>query len=164
MENDYEVKVARDEEEPEYGGFGETPPRHGHPRFYELTKAEEILHSEKNKDYAQGGKPTGNFDRVSAILKLYPGFPFATPTGVALVYMLKQLDAALHLLAQHKEGEVENVGTRLGDISIYAKLARLMHEEELNEEQREYGKQKFINEVKASLNTGIPYSYRDNSI
>lgn len=102
----------------------------GHPRFYELTRAEEDLHERKNRDYAGGGKPTGNFDRNAAIMSLYPGFPINTNYGIALVQMLKQFDAAMWLLCTGRKGEIEDVPERLGDVSVYAKLARLMYEEE----------------------------------
>lgn len=105
------------------------PDKHGHPRFFELTRAEEELHSRKNKDYASTGHPMGNFDRVSALLRQYPGFPYDTNYGVAFIYMLKQLDAALHLISERREGEVEGVAERLGDISVYAKLIRIMYED-----------------------------------
>lgn len=105
--------------------------RHGHPRFYELTALEEDLHSRKNEDYAGGGRAMGNFERVSTFLAMFPGFPLASPHGVALVYMLKQLDAALWLLATKREGKVEGVADRLGDIGVYAKLARIMYEESI---------------------------------
>jgi len=102
---------------------------HGHPLFYKLTEEEIKLHSEKNRDYAQGGDPLGNFKRVSAIKKLYPGLPWESPIGVALGYMLKQLDAALWMISQGYEGEVENVDTRLRDVHVYAKLARILRRE-----------------------------------
>jgi len=102
---------------------------HGHPMFYELTQEEIELHSVKNKDYAQGGDPLGNFKRVSAIKKLYPGFPWESPIGVALGYMLKQLDAAFWMLSQGYEGEVENVDTRLRDVHVYTKIARILNKE-----------------------------------
>ncbi len=101
----------------------------GHPRFYELTGHEEDMHSAKNRDYAGGGRPMGNFERVAKFLEMYPGFPFATPAGVGIVYMMKQLDAAMWLLCTGREGEVEGIADRLGDISVYAKLIRIMHEE-----------------------------------
>lgn len=101
----------------------------GHPRFHELTQLESDLHNRKNADYAGGGKPTGNFDRCAAIMALYPEFPYDTNYGIAMVQMLKQLDAALWLLCRRKQGDIEGVPERLGDVSIYAKLARLMYEE-----------------------------------
>lgn len=102
---------------------------HGHPLFYELTEEELKLHSAKNKDYAQGGDPLGNFHRVSAIKSLYPSLPWDSPTGVALGYMLKQLDAAFWMLANRYEGEVENIDSRLTDVHVYAKIARILHRE-----------------------------------
>ena len=103
---------------------------HGHPRFAEITKEEQELHSRKNRDYARGGDPLGNFKRVSAIKKLYPGLDWTTATATAIDYMLKQFDAALWQLAQHFEGDVEGIDPRLQDAHIYLKLARILHEEE----------------------------------
>lgn len=100
---------------------------YGHPDFYTITQDELSLHSAKNKDYAQGGDPLGNFKRVSEIKKLYPGLKWDSPTGVALGYMLKQLDAAFWMLAKDYEGEVEDVDTRLRDVHVYTKLARILH-------------------------------------
>jgi len=102
---------------------------HGHPDFYKMTEDEITLHSEKNKDYAQGGDPLGNFKRVGVILSQYPGLNPSNPAVTALVYMLKQLDAALWMLSQKYEGQVENVDTRLRDVHVYAKLARILHKE-----------------------------------
>lgn len=101
----------------------------GHPDFIDMTLDELKLHSEKNKDYAQGGDPLGNFKRVAKILSNYPNLKLSDPTVVALVYMFKQLDAALWMLSQSYEGKVENVDTRLCDVHVYAKLARILHRE-----------------------------------
>ena len=103
---------------------------HGHQMFFELTLEELELHSSKNRDYAHGGNPLGNFYRVSAIKSLYPGLKWDSPTGVALGYMLKQLDAAFWMLAQGYEGQVENIDSRLTDVHVYAKLARILHRED----------------------------------
>jgi len=100
---------------------------HGHPDFYKMTEQEIELHSAKNKDYAQGGDPLGNFKRVSAVLKTW-GFNIP-PELVCLIYGLKQLDAAFWMLSQGYEGEVENFDTRLTDVHVYAKLARILHKE-----------------------------------
>lgn len=102
----------------------------GHPRFKQLTEAEQKLHDEKNEDYAKGGRPLGNFERVSKILGLYPNLKLSDPTVVALTYAMKQLDAALWMLNGEYEGKVENITTRLGDVSIYMKLAIICHEEQ----------------------------------
>lgn len=100
---------------------------YGHPDFTQITVDELALHSAKNHDYARGGDPLGNFNRVATILALYPNLKLGTPIVVALVYMLKQLDAALWMLSQGFEGDVENIDTRLTDVHVYAKIARLIH-------------------------------------
>ncbi len=103
----------------------------GHPLFAKFTEEELALHEAKNRDYTAGGKgdPLGNFKRVASILALYPGLDTASPVVVALVYALKQLDSVFQMLANHYEGKVETIGTRLMDVSIYAKLARILAEE-----------------------------------
>jgi hypothetical protein len=103
--------------------------RNGHPKFYQILDALADLHSAKNGDYAGGGRPLGNFERVAQLLGMYPGFPINTTYGVALVYALKQLDAALHLMATKRKGNVEGVPERLQDIAVYAVLAMIMYEE-----------------------------------
>lgn len=109
---------------------GEPNGRYGHPRFYELTELESELHSRKNYDYANGGDPLGNFERVSKILALYPGFPHATKAGVAVEYALKQLDAAMWSMAKGYELKTEGIAGRLTDISVYMKIALICLEED----------------------------------
>ena len=99
---------------------------HGHPGFIPMTIDEMELHSKKNYDYAGGGKPTGNFDRVGKIVGMYPGIDWSKPQNVALFYALKQLDAYLWLESQKRDGAVEGKDARLGDISVYTKIMRLI--------------------------------------
>ena len=94
--------------------------------YEELTERELELYKAKNKDYTRGGDRFGNFNRVSTILSLYPKLSLAKPRVIALVYMLKQLDAALWMLSEGYEGAVENIDTRLTDVHVYAKIARLL--------------------------------------
>ncbi len=94
--------------------------------YQELTKQELELYERKNKDYTKGGSPYGNFERVASILSLYPKLKLSNPQVVAIVYMLKQLDACCNMLSEGYEGEVENIDTRLTDVHIYAKIARLL--------------------------------------
>lgn len=101
----------------------------GHPEFIERCLREAQLHNDKNHDYASGGSPLGNFDRVAAILALYPGFPTDRPYSVAIVYALKQLDAVLWGLAQNIEHKVEGFDPRCQDISVYFKLIPIMIKE-----------------------------------
>lgn len=107
------------------------PEFHGHPMFLDLTEDELKLHSEKNRDYARHGDPLGNFKRVSAVLKAQ-GINL-TPAQVAMVFAQKQQDAAMQMIAYGYEGDVENVDTRLRDVHIYYKIARILYAEEKNE-------------------------------
>ena len=94
--------------------------------FKDLTQKELELYQKKNKDYTQGGDTFGNFKRVSCILSLYPKLSLSDPQVVAMVYLMKQLDAALWMLSEGYEGKIENVDTRLTDVHVYAKIARLL--------------------------------------
>lgn len=98
----------------------------GHPMFLELTKKEIELHNIKNRDYAKGGDPLGNFKRVAQILSLYPGLDNSNPAVVDLIYMMKQLDAVLWNLSQKSSEMAEDIDHRLTDIHVYAKLARIL--------------------------------------
>lgn len=106
---------------------------HGHPKFIPDTIEEMALHSRKNHDYARGGSPLGNFERRAAFYRRYPGLDLGNPVVVALVDAMKQFDAALWMLSQKYEGAVEGIGARLGDVSVYTKLARILNEEQNGE-------------------------------
>lgn len=107
---------------------------HGHPAFVELTLDLLKLHSAKNHDYAGGGPALGNFQRAAAILALYPGFPYDTPGGWALLHLLKQLDAVLWGLARRVEHQVEGLDSRLQDIAIYAQIVRCILRDAVGEQ------------------------------
>lgn len=104
---------------------------HGHKRFYEIQKEHAELHSSKNKDYASGENPLGNFQRVGMMLKLW-GIDFKTGNEAektAFIYMLKQIDAVGKLLGESRKGDVEDRSKRYDDISVYAIIARILYEE-----------------------------------
>ena len=94
--------------------------------FMTLTIDELELYSEKNTDYTKGGNPNGNFLRVASIFRNYPGLDLGNPRVVAIIYMMKQLDATLWMLSQGYEGQVENIDTGLRDVHTYAKIARTL--------------------------------------
>ena len=98
-------------------------------KFEQLTEKELALYKAKNKDYTFGGSEYGNFERVSAIKKLYPDMDWATPVGVCLGYLLKQFDSAFWMLSNGYEGEVEGIDERLADVGVYTKIARILHKE-----------------------------------
>lgn len=99
---------------------------YGHEDFLPTIVAQMELHSVKNHDYASGGSPLGNFERVSAILALYPGLNLGDKRVVALVYALKQLDAVLWGLAKNITHKVEGFVDRLNDIAVYANIVICM--------------------------------------
>ena len=102
--------------------------RHGHPDFYKYTEEMNLTHDDKNREYAQGGDPLGNFKRVSAILKVW-GWDIP-PWLVAVIYELKQTDCAMWMLAQGYQGELETIDERLEDKGVYSVLERILVKEE----------------------------------
>jgi hypothetical protein len=102
---------------------------HGHPDFLPKLIAEAKLHSDKNKDYAGGGDPLGNFVRVAAICALYPGLTPSNPATVALICALKQIDQILWSLSRGYEGAIEGIEGRAQDVSVYFKLADILYTE-----------------------------------
>lgn len=103
---------------------------HGHPGFIPMMLDAMELHSRKNYDYAKGGNPLGNFDRVAAIFALYPGLNLGDPKVIALVYEMKQMDAILWMLCQKYEGKVEGYDSRAGDVQVYTSLFRLINQDQ----------------------------------
>lgn len=101
---------------------------YGHAGFIPLAIAEIELHSVKNKDYARGGDPLGNFKRVADQMTGL-GVKY-TPAQVAFIYMAKQYDAAGRMLFGGYEGETEGLADRLRDVAVYAKLIQLLKAEE----------------------------------
>lgn len=96
---------------------------YGHPEFIPMLVEKAKLHSDKNHDYAKGGNPLGNFDRVAGILGQYPGLKLNDPVIVMLIYALKQVDAILWGFAQGIEQKVEGPIDRLGDVLVYSGIA-----------------------------------------
>jgi len=96
--------------------------KYGHSKFYELLELEAKYHNDKNHDYAKDGNPLGNFYRVSTILSLYPGLQVSHPAVVGLIYLLKQLDAAMWMMSNKHKALIEAPDERLLDVSIYSKL------------------------------------------
>ncbi len=106
--------------------------------FEVITEEELALFEAKNTDYAGGAEGEkidewGNFNRVSTILGLYPGLKLGDPRVVALTYLMKQLDAVFWQLSRGFEGAVEGLDERLGDVHVYAKIARAINRERKEE-------------------------------
>jgi len=78
------------------------------------------LHSEKNRGYASGGAPLGNFNRTAHIMKNYPRFPITTPIGVLMMYVLKHYDRIMYDLNRGLDPSDDS----LRDIAVYVTIAR----------------------------------------
>ena len=102
---------------------------HGHPLFLEFSNEELELHSTKNQQYATDDDPLGNFHRTGRIIAkfLKPGIDPALAS--CLSFMSKQVDGVYEIVGEGKKNTIESLDDKLKDISIYAKIARiLIHE------------------------------------
>lgn len=107
--------------------------KRGHPLFHKILDELGRVHDAKNYDYTAGtiGGPLSNFIRTSRIMKLYPGMDWNSEFGVAMAYMLKQLDAALTLRSQKRHSVTgEPIGMRLKDVAIYSVIGMILEAEE----------------------------------
>ncbi len=100
---------------------------YGDEQYIAITMKEMEGYNTKNFDYAAGGDPNGNFLRVASILSFYPGIRMDDPRAVAILYLLKQLDNVLWSLSRGFEGKLEDIDSRLLDIHVYAKIARVLN-------------------------------------
>lgn len=105
---------------------------HGHPRYVALTLEELELHNVKNYDFAAGGDPIGNFNRVSTIKSLYPGFDWESPFGTCIDYFLKQFDSMMWMRCKGIIAKVEGIPKRLMDMIVYSKIAICIFYEEVS--------------------------------
>ena len=94
----------------------------GHPLFKELMLEAISLHDRKNKEYAKGGEPLGNFSRVAKIFELYPKIRGELFGGmvVAVDYLIKHFDAVLWALNNEELPNDEN----LADLVVYFAIMR----------------------------------------
>jgi hypothetical protein len=102
---------------------------HGHKQFVIQCLDDMAVHSAKNMEYAGGGDPLGNFRRVATILSQYPGLSLADPRVIAMVYLLKHLDAVLWQWSQHQGSKLDSRIERLTDIAVYTTILRIMERE-----------------------------------
>lgn len=98
----------------------------GHPGFVPLLLQLMGLHDKKNFDYANGGDPLGNFDRVAKLFESYPKLKLSNQIVVALTYAFKQLDAILWALNTDYTPRVEGLSERAKDIVVYSAIVCLM--------------------------------------
>ena len=98
----------------------------GHPKFAELAYDMTALHDRKNKFYAGGGHPLGNFRRVAAIMSMYPNVRQGDPAVAVIGMVIKQIDSVLWSLNNHRFDDM-NVDEHLADIAVYMTILRCMH-------------------------------------
>ena len=113
----------------------------GHEDFLPTALKQMVLHAAKNSDYASGGHPLGNFNRVAAIFANYPNLRMDNPLVVALCYAMKQIDAVLWGLNSNITHKVEGNLPRLDDVAVYANIAQCIIKEQTRNKdiERQFG-------------------------
>ena len=82
------------------------------------------LHNRKNRNYAGGGNPLGNFYRVASIEGLYPNLLLGDPAVALMGMVLKQIDNVLWALNNRRFYVEASIDEHLADISVYMKILR----------------------------------------
>jgi hypothetical protein len=118
------------------------PKRSGHPRVYEILDELAELHEKKNRDYASANDPLGNFRRVSITTcgLLNQNIPsWYHPAVVAMMYMSKQYDAMVEMVANNKvQGQAEGLIDKMKDIAVYAVITMVLLEEAIAADKGDY--------------------------
>jgi hypothetical protein len=107
----------------------------GHHSFNDIMFSIMGLHSWKNKGYASGGSPLGNFERAAAIFKLYPNIDFGTPVGAAIGYVMKHIDRVLWDM--HRGSTPSDESCR--DIIVYFGIISCMIQDSMGSQKQATG-------------------------
>lgn len=104
----------------------QSPPRYGHPLFNVIVEEIKKLHEEKNRQYASGDDPLGNFRRTGQIIAklLKPGINPSLAS--CLAFMSKQVDGVYELFGESKENTIDSLEDKLLDITIYSIIGMIM--------------------------------------
>lgn len=102
------------------------PKRYGHPLFNVIVEEIKALHEEKNRQYASGDDPLGNFRRTGQIISklLKPGIDPSLAS--CLAFMSKQVDGVYELFGESKENTIDSLEDKLQDIAIYSIIGMIM--------------------------------------
>lgn len=103
----------------------------GHPKFAEFSFDELRLHDRKNKNYAGGGSPLGNFTRVARIMANYPNLQQGDPAVALIGMVMKQIDNVLWALNNARFYTEPSIDEHLQDISVYMKILRCIRSDRL---------------------------------
>lgn len=103
----------------------------GHPKFAEFSFDELRLHDRKNKNYAGGGSPLGNFTRVARIMGNYPNLQQGDPAVALIGMVMKQIDNVLWALNNARFYTEPSIDEHLQDISVYMKILRCIRSDRL---------------------------------
>lgn len=84
------------------------------------------LHDQKNKNYAGGGSPLGNFKRVGNIMMNYKNIPHGDPATALIGMVIKQIDNILWAMNTGRFYTESSVDDHLKDISVYMTILRCL--------------------------------------
>jgi hypothetical protein len=84
------------------------------------------LHDRKNKNYAGGGSPLGNFHRVANMMRSYPNLRQGDPATAVIGMVVKQIDNILWAMNTERFYSETSVDEHLADISVYMTILRCL--------------------------------------
>ena len=99
---------------------------YGHPHFVGIAYDMMHLHNDKNRQYASGGHPLGNFQRVANIMRNYQNLEQGDPAVALIGMVIKQIDNILWSLDQKRFYKQEQVMAHLGDVAVYFTILQCM--------------------------------------
>ena len=94
----------------------------GHPMFYKILDELALLHSVKNRQYANKETPFGNFTRTGDgfCKKLINPNIDNKALATALMYMAKQVDGVYDMVGEAKKDTPDELEDKLKDIAVYS--------------------------------------------
>lgn len=106
----------------------------GHPKFTKILLEIWMLHLRKNRQYASGINPLGNFDRCGAMTAKLFKPEINKSLAICLAYMSKQIDGVIEMVGESKKDCPDELKDKLMDIACYTIIAMILNEE-FNEPQ-----------------------------
>lgn len=96
----------------------------GHSKFRPLLQEIAELHDKKNKQYASGEDPLGNFKRGAQACKSFfneeiQSNIFKLEMAYATILAYKQIDGAMQILSLNKKGTPDSLAEKLRDVITY---------------------------------------------
>lgn len=102
--------------------------RKGHPRFYEIQRELEGIHSQKAQAYEGTGEHYANYKAFARWVKAIQQHPEQAGLFYALLRLEEKLSRIQHVMEGATVGD-EGIADTLNDMAIISTIARILYEE-----------------------------------